>query len=937
MQNNEESNKVNAVNNMNQKTNRELDIKLGRALQLHNTGKLDQAEILYEEILKIKPNHFDALQLLGVLTSQKKQFEKSYKLLSQAIEIDATSPYVFNNRGTVQIELKRYTSAIEDYNNAIKLKNDYAEAFFNRGIALKELNLKNEALISYDKAIELVKNYSQAYFNRGVLLKEMELIDQALSSYKKAIEFKKNYAEAYYNCANIFTELESLNEALEYYGAAISINKSYAQAYNNRGNILRKLNRNKEAIDDYKEAFKYKSDYIEAQFNLGVALKQDGQFKEAEASFDIVICVKTEDSEAYLNRGLIKQELGKIEESIDDFNRAIKIKPNLEEAYFSRGVMFGKIDMLNEALVDFNKLISLNIKSAEAYNNRGVILARLNKKESAIEDFSRAIELNKNYVAAFNNRGNALNEIKNIDLAITDFRKAIELNPGYANAYGNLGNSYKELKKPNDALINYDKAIALNSELTEAYYNKGILLSELKEIPEAINNLVKAYTLKPDYKYILGDILSAEMQVCKWSNYEKNVEIILEGIKRNKKIPTPFPMLSFTDSLELQRRATEIWINEKYPYNPELGDISKRDIKDKIRIGYYSADFREHPVSYLTAELFEKHDKNKFKLTAFYYGPDSDDEMHNRIRSSFDEFIYVRQKSDKAIAELSRELEIDIAVDLTGITADCRIGIFSYRAAPIQISYIGYLGTTGAEYFDYLVADEIIIPAVNQKFYSEKIIYLPCYQVNDSKRRISDSVFTRSELNIPENSFVYCCFNSNYKLNPRTFSSWMRILASVPESVLVLYTSNNFVKDNLIKETLHRGVDPSRLIFCDTTARSEYLARYKLMDLFLDTLPYNAGTTASDALWAGLPVLTCMGQSFASRVCASLLNALGIQELITETQEAYERIAIDLAKNKNQLLAIKDKLLQKRKISILFDSQKFTNSLENKFAELMIK
>jgi len=922
---------------MNEKINTELELKLEKALQLHNAGHLSQAQSIYEDILKIKPDHFDALQLFGALASQTKQLDKSYKLLTLAIEIDGTNPYVFNNRGTVQIQLRQFTNAVEDYNKAIELKNDYAEAYFNKAIALKELNLKNEALSSFNKSIEFNNKYIAAYFNRGVLLREMDLIEQALSSYKEAIKYNSKYAEAYYNCANIYLDTERLNEALDYYSYAIYNKKNYAQAYNNRGNVLRKLNRNKEAIKEYKEAIKYKSDYIEAQFNLGLTLRKDGKLKDAEVLFNNLINIKNHYSEAYLNRGLIKDELGKTDQAINDFNNAIKINPNLEEAYFSRGVLLGRIDMISEALTDFNKLIYLNKNSAEGYNNRGVILSRMKKLESAIEDFNKAIELNKNYVEALNNRGNVLNELKNIESAIEDFKKAIEINPQYANAYSNLGNSYKELKKPNDALMSYDKAIEINPKLVEAYYNKGILLNELKEIPKALNYLEKVYRLSPEFKYLIGDIQLAEMQICKWDNYNKNIEKIIEGIKKNKKITPAFPVLSFTDSLEIQRRATELWINDKFPFNPVLGDIPKRVIKNKIRIGYYSADFREHPVSYLTAELFEQHDKSKFEIIAFYFGPETEDLMHKRLRSSFEKFIKVSQKSDKEIALLSREMEIDIAVDLTGITAECRIGIFSFRAAPIQISYIGYLGTTGAEYIDYLVADEIIVPSESKKFYSEKIIYLPCYQVNDSKRKISNKVYNRSELNIPENSFVFCCLNNNYKINPNTFSSWMRILTKVTDSVMVLYVSNDFARENLVKEALIRGVEASRLIFCEVIERSEYLARYKVMDLFLDTSPYNAGTTASDALWAGLPVLTHMGQSFASRVAASLLTAVGLQELITQSQEEYERIAIELAQNKDQLLAIRDKLFQNKKTSILFDARKFANSLEEKYISLIRK
>jgi predicted O-linked N-acetylglucosamine transferase (SPINDLY family) len=336
----------------------------------------------------------------------------------------------------------------------------------------------------------------------------------------------------------------------------------------------------------------------------------------------------------------------------------------------------------------------------------------------------------------------------------------------------------------------------------------------------------------------------------------------------------------------------------------------------------------------LTVELFELCDKKQFELIAFYSGVPDSSNIQNRISSAFDKFINTRLKNDQEIAELSRVMGIDIAVDLTGSTANERVGIFAYRAAPIQISYIGYLGTIGAEYYDYLIADKTIIPVKNQDYYAEKIVYLPSYQVNDSKRLISDKVFKKIELNLPVNGFVFCCFNNSYKIVPSTFEGWMKILNAVPDSILFLYASNKRAEVNLKIEAEKRGVSQNRIIFCNWIERSEYLARFKVADLFLDTLPYNAGTTASDALWAGLPVLTCMGESFASRVAASLLNAIELPELITTTQAEYEAKAIELGNNPAKLKAIKDKLERNRLTTALFDTPRFTKHIEAAYIKM---
>jgi predicted O-linked N-acetylglucosamine transferase (SPINDLY family) len=361
-------------------------------------------------------------------------------------------------------------------------------------------------------------------------------------------------------------------------------------------------------------------------------------------------------------------------------------------------------------------------------------------------------------------------------------------------------------------------------------------------------------------------------------------------------------------------------------------------LNNKIRIGYFSADFRVHPVSTLIAELFELHDKTKFEIIAFSFGEDDKSSMRLRISKSFDQFIDVSNLSDFDIAKLSRDMKVDIAIDLGGYTADSRTGIFSYRAAPIQVHYIGYLGTMGADYIDYIIADKTLIPDASQPYYSEKVVYLPnSYQANDRKRLISDKQFTKQELGLPENSFVFCCFNNNYKILPATFSSWMRILKEVEGSVLFLYAENNWAKDNLQKEAEIRGVNSSKLIFGMNIPYADYLSRYQTCDLFLDTFPYNAGTTASDALWTGLPVLTLMGQSFASRVAASLLNAIGLPELITNTQEEYESLAIELAMNPSKLAAIKLRLANNRLTYPLFDTPLFTKNLEAAYIKMFEK
>jgi len=391
-------------------------------------------------------------------------------------------------------------------------------------------------------------------------------------------------------------------------------------------------------------------------------------------------------------------------------------------------------------------------------------------------------------------------------------------------------------------------------------------------------------------------------------------------------------LLALIDDPEIQRKASEIYANERYPQSHVLSKIERYPKHKKIRIGYFSADFRDHPVSHLTAELYEIHDRERFEIHAFSFGPDTKDEMNLRIKVGVDHFHDVRTMSYKDTAMLARSVELDIAVDLGGFTQDCRPNIFAEGSAPIQVSYLGYPGTMAVDYMDYLIADRTLIPEEKQHHYSEKIVYMPnSYQVNVSKRSISETSLLRHELGLPNTGFVFCCFNNTFKITPPTFAGWMRILKAVEDSVLWLFEDNNNTVKNLKKEAMKFGINEDRLVFATYIPVEDHLNRIQLADLFIDTLPYNAHTTASDALRMGLPVLTCIGSSFASRVAASLLNAVNLPELITTTQEQYESLAIELATNPEKLKIIKDKLVNNLSTSPLYDTPLFTRHLESAY------
>jgi predicted O-linked N-acetylglucosamine transferase (SPINDLY family) len=461
-------------------------------------------------------------------------------------------------------------------------------------------------------------------------------------------------------------------------------------------------------------------------------------------------------------------------------------------------------------------------------------------------------------------------------------------------------------------------------------------LNDLKQHQAAVESFNSAVFLRPGYEFLHGTRLHTKMCICDWTDAGIQIKELARKVECAEKACPPFPFSALDTSPALQRKAAEVWANEKAPFNAELGDIAKRRRGQKIRIGYFSMDFGNHPVALLTAGLFESHDRSQFEVYAFSFGFEKTGEIRSRLEAAFDMFIDVKDKSDREIAMLARQMNIDIAIDLAGFTSGSRTGIFAMRCAPIQVNYLGYPGTMGAHYIDYLVADKTLIPQASQKHYCEKIVYLPdTYMANDSKRPISDKNFTREELGLPQAGFVFCCFNNNYKITPETFDGWMRILSQVEGSVLWLSENNSVASSNLRKEAQQRGVNPQRLVFAQKLPLlGEHLARHRAADLFIDTLPFNAHTTASDALWAGLPVLTCTGEAFASRVAASLLNAIGVPELITSRQEDYEALAIELASQPEKLKAIRQKLQRNRLTTPLFDTALFTRNLEQAYAQM---
>ena len=664
----------------------------------------------------------------------------------------------------------------------------------------------------------------------------------------------------------------------------------------------------------------------------GVCYKATGQQEMAVQSFKRAVEIKSDFADAHYNLGLTLQELNQLDDAVKSYLKALTIKSDYAEAYNNLGVTLKDLDQLEEAVKCYEKALIIKPDYPEAHNNLGNALKNLGRLSKAVECFERMLTIDPDNAEGHNNLGNTLYVLGQPNAAGKSYMKALAIEPDYAEAHNNLGITLNELGRFEDAEASYNRALAIAPHFPEAHSNLGDLLTDLKRLDEALVSYETAFNLKPDIIFLLGKLLHTKMHLCLWDDLSSMLDELQDKIHNNEKVIPPFPMLGLIDDPELQRKVTEIFVNKHHPKNHDLPKIGLYPKHKKIRIGYFSADFKEHPVAALTAELYEIHDRNHFEIHAFSYGPETNDKMHLRIKAGVDHFHDVRTMSYEDVAMLARSLEIDIAVDLGGSTTNSRTGIFARSAAPIQASYIGYIGTLGANYYDYLVADQTMIPEENQQHYAEKIVYLPSFQVNDSTQSPPSTTLTRQDVGLPETGFVFCCFNNNFKITPTTFDSWGRILEKVKDSVLLIYVDNESAQINLTKEITLRGIDPSRLIFGKRLSKSEYLARYRVADLFLDTHPYNAGTTASDALRMGLPVLTYLGSSAVSRHAASILNALNLPELITTTAEEYESLAIELATDPEKLKIIKDKLVGNLSTAPLYDTSLFARNLESAYS-----
>lgn len=609
--------------------------------------------------------------------------------------------------------------------------------------------------------------------------------------------------------------------------------------------------------------------------------------------------------------------------------------PDHFDALHLLGMVQAQQGRLAEADRLLDRALGINPQSAEAHSNRGNVLLAQLRFDEARASYERALAIKPDIVATLYNRGSALKALRRYDEALASYDRALTLQPDFAEALNNRGGVLRELGRFDEALASYDRALAINPAFVDVLQNRGVALSLLGRHEEAKKDLERALELDPDLLSARATLLHSRMHLGDWQDYESESRRVIADIRAGKHGATPFAFLGISESAQDQLSCARTWVRGQSPASSVGIWKGERYRHDRIRVAYVSAAFHAHPLGYLMAGLFERHDRNRFETIAVSLGPDTADTMRTRLKAAFERFVDVRGQSDHDVARLIREMEVDIAVDRTGFTTGARTGIFALRPAPVQVNYLAYPGTMGMDCIDYIVADRVVIPPEHQAWYTEKVVYLPdSYLVNDSKRQIAEDTPTRAAAGLPERGFVFCSFNNNFKITPAVFAVWMRLLRQVDGSVLWLLEGNAAAPRNLRREAAMHGIAPERLVFAPRIEVADHLARHRLADLFLDTLPCNAHTTASDALWAGLPVLTCLGTTFAGRVAASLLQAIGLPELITHSHDEYAALALQLARDETRLFELKRTLAANRDRFPLFDTDRFRRHIEAAYMEM---
>jgi protein O-GlcNAc transferase len=770
---------------------------------------------------------------------------------------------------------------------------------------------------------------AQDRFQQALSAMQNGRAEDAARLFRQVLQSQPKHVGALNLLSFLLTQLGQFEEAESYARRAVKENASSDATFYNYGLILKALKRPAEALERFSQALKINPRIAETWNNRGTTFNDLKRYREAIADFDRAIAINPNYADAFLNKANALADLKNFAKSLAAYDQALALKSGLSDAWLGRGKALAGLEQFDEALAAYDRALSLAPELAGAWLERGNLLAKRGESEGAFAAYDRALELKPDLAEAWVGRGNIRAGDKQYESALEAYAKALAMKPHLIEAWLGRGRVFIALKQYDEALLAYDNVLTLNSDSTEALVGCGDICTVLMRYDDAYRAYNRALRIQPDLGEFGGRRLLAKLYLCEWFGLDDDVSHFLATIRSGEPTGSPLLLLAVQSSHADQLQAAKSYISQ-LPSFPALWS-GKVYTHDRIRLAYLSSDFRDHAVTQLIAGLFEEHDKSLFEVTAISFAAEesASDEVA-RIRGACERFIDVRLGTDEQVAEMIQQFEIDIAIDLNGITRNSRPNILSRRPAPVQVNYLGYAGTMGAPYIDYIIADSMVVPRDQFDFFSEKVVWLPdSFMVNDSRRRVAEAAPARSECGLPEKAFVFCCFNAAFKIAPDIFKIWMRIIKATPGGVLWLSELGTTASANLRREAESNGVPLDRLIFATRTPSvADHLARLRQADLFLDTLPYNAHTTAADALWVGVPVLTCPGATFPGRVAASLDRAVGLSELIVPSLEEYERLALALAHDPARISALKNKLARHRDTYPLFDTKRLARNIE---------
>ena len=693
-----------------------------------------------------------------------------------------------------------------------------------------------------------------------------------------------------------------LEQAKSLYGEILRVGPPNPIALHHLGLIHHAAGRHAEAIQHVERAILLAPAWSDAHCNLAALYRATGAFEAAIASGERAVALNPRLAAAHCNLGGIREDRGETEAALSAYLRACTCDPNLVQAHLNAANLLHKLGRLEEALAICLAIGARQPQATEAHFRAGNLLRELQRPREAVAAYQRAVAADPAFAEAHCNLGNTLLLQGAFADAVACFERALALAPGMADAWCNLGAAYESLGQPQASREAYQRALDCDPSML------GVRLQ----------------------------LYHQRRCACDWGGLDEEEARIIAALPAHRRPVVPFHLLDMDVSPALHLRAAQLW-TAGLAAKPSFVHVRPTAApgRARLRIGYLSADFQDHATAHLMAELFERHDRSAFEIIGYSYGGDDRSDMRQRLLRAFDSFVDLTALDDREAARRIFDDGIDILVELKGYTQFSRSNIAGHRPAPIQVNFLGYPGSMGADCIDYIIADPIVLPFDEAAHYREKIVHLPeCYQPNDRHRAVSAQVPDRAACGLPEDAFVFCCFNNSYKITPAIFDIWMRLLDKVDGSVLWLFEAHPEVKSNLSREAQRRGIDAARLVFAPRLRSADHLARQKHADLFLDTLPYNAHTTASEALWVGLPVLTCLGSSFAGRVAASLLHAVGLPELVATSLADYEATALRLATQREELAALKERLAANRAGAALFDAPRFARHIEGAYRRM---